>query len=214
MAITVASCFASAGLEPKKAVRWRESLPEGEPGVYVLSLTSEKDASTHALARAPIDIVEIERLMLSRPYLQLDRKQATSRLLARRLSCYWLPAEPILYIGQTSKPLQSRLQEFYRTPIGAKGPHAGGWWVKALTCLSDVYVHYAPTDTFEESERKMLRYFVANAEVPQHVERPHDGMPFANKEWWTETPRRIRRDHGIHHATSNPKLRVSNTQFL
>jgi hypothetical protein len=204
MPITVASCFASAGLAPTKVVPWRESLRERNPGVYVLSLTSEKDASTPAIASAPIDIVEIERLMLSRPHLQLDRKQTTSSLLALRLSCYWLPTEPILYIGQTSKPLQSRLQEFYRTPIGARAPHAGGWWVKALTCLSDVYVHYAPTDTFEESERKMLRYFVANADVPQHAERPHDGMPFANKEWWTETSRRIRRNHGIRHATSNP----------
>jgi hypothetical protein len=173
---------------------------ERDPGVYVLYAPG-----TPLLAKAPIDSVEIERLLTARPYVQIDGSRATSDMLARRLSCFWLPTEPIIYIGQTSKPLQSRLKQFYTTRIGARSPHAGGWWVKTLTCLSEVYVHYAPTNDFEECERRMLRYFVANAQVPKAGERRHDGMPFANQEWWTETNRRIRREHGIRYATSNPK---------
>lgn len=207
MPITVASCFASADLVSKGRVRWDENLPERAPGVYVLSLASEVNSGTPSLAKAPIDVVEIERLLAARPYLQIDGSRATAGLLAQRLGCYWLPTEPILYIGQTSKPLRSRLQQFYTTRIGERSPHAGGWWIKALTCLSDVYVHYAPTKDFKECERRMLRYFQANVEValPELGERRHDGMPFANKEWWTEDNRRILREHGIRYATSNPK---------
>jgi hypothetical protein len=207
MPITVASCFASADLVSKGRVRWDENLLERAPGVYVLSLASEINSITPSLAKAPIDVAKIERLLAVRPYLQIDGSRATASLLAQRLSCYWLPTEPILYIGQTSKPLRSRLQQFYTTRIGERSPHAGGWWVKALTCLSDVYVHYAPTKDFKECERRMLRYFRANAEVPlpRVGDRRHDCMPFANKEWWTEDNRRILREHGIRYATSNPK---------
>jgi hypothetical protein len=154
MPITVASCFASADLVSKGRVRWDENLLERAPGVYVLSLASEINSITPSLAKAPIDVAKIERLLAVRPYLQIDGSRATASLLAQRLSCYWLPTEPILYIGQTSKPLRSRLQQFYTTRIGERSPHAGGWWVKALTCLSDVYVHYAPT--ISEQTQKCL----------------------------------------------------------
>ena len=207
MPISVASSFASAGLVPKGRVRWEEEFSERAPGVYVLSLTPDWDSVSPTLVTAPIDVVQLDRLVAARPYVRVDGSPADSALLGRRIGCFWLPKEPILYIGQTKKPLRSRVGDFYKHSIGDRSPHAGGWWVKALSCLPDVYVHYVPTNDFEACERVMLRHFVANAEVPSVAAgaQRHDGMPFANKEWWTEAGQRIRRNHGIGYATRDPR---------
>lgn len=206
MPISVTSVFASAGLIAEGSVRWGEDLREQAPGVYVLALTQDSGSATSTLPDALIDSASIDRLLAVRPHIEVDGKHASSDGLRRRLSSFWLPSEPVLYIGQTKRPLQSRLREFYATPIGARSPHAGGWWIKALACRSDIHVHFALTQDFKDCERRMLRYFTTNAEVPsaESGADPHDGMPFANKEWWTENGRRIRRTHGIRYDTSNP----------
>lgn len=166
MPTSIASLFASAGLAPKGSVRWMEELPEGKPGVYVLSLTGDTEVVPSTQQTAPIDTIQIDRLIATRRYIQVDREPATSDLLKGRLSSFWLPKESILYIGRTKTPLRSRVGDFYRHTIGDPSPHAGGWWVKMLACLPDVHVHYSPTGNFVEAEETMLRYFIANAELP------------------------------------------------
>ena len=164
MSISIASAFASAGLDPKGSVRWTEELPVRDPGVYVLSLTPDTKSDTPTLGNAPIDIVQLDRLLAARPHIRIDGRPANSALLERRISSFWLPNEPILYIGQTKTPLRHRVKDFYKHSIGDRSPHAGGWWVKALTCLPEVWVHYALTEDFKECERVMLRHFIANAD--------------------------------------------------
>lgn len=51
------------------------------------------------------------------------------------------------------------LMLYYRTPVGAANPHAGGWCLKTLRIPNDLWVHYAPTPDYNEAEDEMLRTF-------------------------------------------------------
>lgn len=50
-----------------------------------------------------------------------------------RLATFWLPDEVVLYIGLAGASVRKRVRQYYRTPLGDKRPHAGGWWLKTLT---------------------------------------------------------------------------------
>jgi len=61
-------------------------------------------------------------------------RRPSADAFAARIASFWLPDEPIVYIGLATS-LRSRVSGFYRTPIGARRPHAGGWLLKTLSIL-------------------------------------------------------------------------------
>jgi len=79
----------------------------------------------------------------------------------------------VVYIGlagrRKNRPVQGevakRVGEYYDTPLGANGPHAGGWPLKALACLANVYVHYAYCDRVNEAENDCIGYFAKHVSV-------------------------------------------------
>ncbi len=74
------------------------------------------------------------------------------------------------------------MRQYYKTPPGAARPHAGGWWLKTLSALGDLHVHFAATADFKNAEENMLRRFAANVSDDSRNHLPADGpiMPFAN----------------------------------
>ena len=58
----------------------------------------------------------------------------TREQLLQRLAGFWFPDEVVVYIGlagpRKNRPVQGevakRVGEYYDTPLGANGPHAGG----------------------------------------------------------------------------------------
>lgn len=62
-----------------------------------------------------------------------------------RFRAFWPGDEVVAYIGLAGTSLRKRVGRYYRTPLGARRPHAGGWWLKTLTVLDDLWVHYAAT---------------------------------------------------------------------
>jgi hypothetical protein len=128
------------------------------------------------------------------------RAHPTGAQIASRIGSYWLADECVLYIGLAGQPLRSRVRQYYRTPVGAAKPHKGGWWLKTLFVLGDLYIHYAATPRFKGAEEEMLRAFAANVSDASRAQWPTGEpiMPFANLrdgDW-------RRREHGIRNATS------------
>lgn len=200
MPVPPASIFAAAGLKAAGHVRWGTPVSETASGLYVVALTDDADSVAGTRAEAPLETRQLERLLLVRPDLQLDDHRPGAADLARRLSAFWLRQETVVYIGLATS-LRSRIGAYCRTPLGASRPHAGGWWLKTLGALDELWVHYAPTPDFKRAERQGLKAFEdgvsAGARAALHdCERV---MPFANLRGWDD---RIKR-HGIASATGD-----------
>lgn len=141
----------------------------------------------------------LAHLLAVRPELRLDGGRLGVDELVDRLSGFWLPDEVVLYIGLAGTSVRKRLHQYYNTSVGAKRPHAGGWWLKTLTVLDDLWVHWAATADSDTSERAMLDGFASGV---SQESRPvmHDRerlAPFANLRVGS---RRVKR-HGITAAT-------------
>jgi hypothetical protein len=217
---TVADIFAAAGTSAAGVARWgtppAPPASRGTPatGLYVVALTDELDSRAGAVAAAPITEAAIEELLAVRPELTLDRAPPTRERLLQRLAGFWFPDEVVVYIGRAggrkSRPAQGevakRVSEYYDTPLGANGPHAGGWPVKTLACLHDLWVHYAYCDQVNEAENDCIGHFAKHVseETRASLYDPVRVMPFANLEFPKGNPK----NHGIRGARA-PKLRRS-----
>jgi len=201
MPLTVADTFAAAGLEPQGPVRWGAPVPETAQGVYSVALTDDARSLDGAFPRAPLDDATLAQLLEVRPELRVSLAHADVDTLANRLNAFWLPDEVVLYIGLAGQPLRTRLRQYYRTALGAKRPHAGGWWLKTLSVLDQLWVYWAATVDYAAAEKAMLRAF-ADA-VPMETRYQlldHEAvMPFANLRGWDD---RIKA-HGITSATGD-----------
>ena len=141
-------------------------------------------------------------LLNARPHLSVDGVRATPSSLAGRLEQFWIPNEPVLYIGLAGSSLRRRIDQYYATKLGARSPHAGGWWLKTLADLGELYVHFAACDDVARRERVMLQTFAA-AVLPEHRSSLFDRertAPFANVEVSKGTYKR----HGFLHYKSDP----------
>ena len=182
MPLPVASVFAAAGLEPAGAVRWGTPVPQNASGIYVVALTDDPRSTTGALPVAPLARAALEHLLSIRPELRLDGVRPSVDALADRLHRFWLPDEVVLYIGLAGTSVRKRVRQYYTTLLGARRPHAGGWWLKTLTVLDELWVHWAATSESDIGERTMLTAFVADVS-PASCAALHDGArvaPFAN----------------------------------
>lgn len=189
----VADLFVHASVPYAGAVRWGAAVPLEGPGVYVVSTTA--DASAEAgLAAPPLDFAAISSLLQTRPEATVDSIAATPALIEARLRAMWPSGEPVVYIGLAGTSTRHRVNQFYRTAVGARAPHAGGWPVKMLESDS-LWVHFGPTDDSAAAESAMIRHFVTH--VPPDAARaltdPTAPLPFAN----LTSPAGRRKAHGF-----------------
>lgn len=206
---SVQEALDAANLEPSGVVPWGTTVPlplsETSPrtGVYVVSLSDDPGRKDAVFNEAPISTEAIEELLAKRPELTLDGSRPSPRALTERLQSFWLPDETIVYIGlageRKTRPakgeVSKRVAEFYATTLGARSPHAGGWPIKTLSCLPEVFVHFAycvgEVDA-EKSSLQRFRQFVSRESLDQ-LRDPARAMPFANLEF----PRGNAKAHGI-----------------
>jgi hypothetical protein len=163
--------------------------------VYVVSLSQDPNANAGLRARAPIDRNSIQQWISRVPTIELDRSEATVEGIIQRLREFWLADESILYIGKAT-PLQSRIKAYYDTPLGNRGPHAGGHWIKTLSILRKTFLHFAEVADCERSEAELLRAFVAGVSRATRQRVGDPPLPFANLEF-REGKRKRRKRHGI-----------------
>jgi hypothetical protein len=195
MQATVADLLAAAGLEPAGSVRWGTRLPASVPGVYLVALDAAPDTRAATLAKAPIDDQRVAELLRVRPELRLDGSRPTVAALVERLAGCWLPDEVVVYIGLAGTSLQRRVGQYYTTPLGARRPHAGGWFLKTLSNLDELTVHYAAAVDPAAAERELLEGFIDGVDGARcdELQDPTCPYPFAN----LVGPTGVRKAHGI-----------------
>jgi hypothetical protein len=194
MPTSVSQLMESAGLIPAGVVRWNSPLPLNEPGVYVVTMTESVDAVETAPV-CPVSVEKVQSLLDVRPELALKSRRPTRDELVSAISSMWLADESILYIGLAGTSVSGRVRAYYRTRIGARKPHAGGWPLKLLTNLEQLWVHYAPCESVADAETTMLRFFMANVSdgARSSVCDPELALPFANLQLTSG----VRKAHGI-----------------
>ncbi|UVJ40562.1 hypothetical protein [Arthrobacter sp. CJ23] len=182
MTISVGELFDKCGLRFDGVARWDEKVPLNEPGIYAIASTSDLNDSIGLMTSYRPSQQAFDLLKATCPSVTIDGRSATTDELADRIGDFWIPQSAILYIGLAGTSVQTRVDQFYRTRIGQRAPHSGGWWLKTLSGLEDLYVHYAAANDPAAMESLMLRTFAAA--VPPSIRRAlhdHDHVaPFAN----------------------------------
>ncbi len=175
-------------------MRWGEGIPETRAGVYAVALSVSGEELT-TLSVAPVSMAAVGELLAVRPELTLDGARPSAGALAERIASFWLPDETIVYIGLAGTSLRRRVRDYYTTPLGARRPHAGGWFIKTLANVNDLLVHFARVNDPRAAENAMLGSFcsrVSEATLAA-LHDPAHPFPFANLEW----PAGVRKAHGI-----------------
>jgi hypothetical protein len=175
-------------------------------GIYVVALTEDPSSLEATLSRAPISGSAVDELLSVRPELTLDGSRPEPQELAARLGTFWFRDEVVLYIGlagqRRTRPvggeLSKRVREYYETRLGARGPHAGGWPLKTLSCLDELYVHYAYCGDVDRTEAACIARFAeqVSRQARASLRDPVRVMPFANLEF----PKGSAKRHGIRGA--------------
>ncbi len=208
MPTSVAEAFSAAGLVRGGVLKWGTKPPELTPGVYIVSLTDSLDGFDGALVRAPLERAVFEDWLQICPGLTLDAAKPTVEQLMDRVGRFWLPDEVILYIGLATS-LSMRLGQYYTTPIGARRPHSGGYFLKLLSNLQELWVHNARTTDPDNAEDAMLRRFTTavSEESKGVLLDPDHPFPFANLEW----PPGVRKAHGLRGTREAPTTSATQT---
>ncbi|MGI8686002.1 MAG: hypothetical protein ACR2MO_13100 [Acidimicrobiales bacterium] len=132
----------------------------------------------------------------------------TPESLASHLGRWWLPTS-VLYVGLTTQPLKDRVVQYYRTPLGAQKPHAGGNWIQTIEpeVLDASWVHLAELrgvgldqlkKRVEDAEEAALVSFLADGDRLRQEGHPEPGLvlPFANLQV-IRAGRKTKREHAI-----------------
>ena len=176
-------------------MRWGDPVPVTSPGVYLVALTDNLESTEESRPRCPLSLEAVQALLDARAELRMDGNRPGADALAERIASFWLPDEAVLYVGLAGTSLASRVDQYYKTPLGARRPHAGGYFLKLLSVLPDLHVHYAPTSDSSSAEDRMLSMFCSNVsdDTKAVLRDPAHPFPFANLEW----PAGTRKSHGL-----------------
>jgi len=203
MPSTIQDLLNQCGLKHGGSVRWGSQISEFNSGVYIISLNKSPIGINGTLEKAPVDKKVCSHWLEICPQLQMDGIRPTVQQLMDRLNDFWLPDEVVLYIGKATT-LSSRIRQYYKTPVGAPWPHSGGYFLKLLSNLDELWVHYAISNQPEKIESQMIQFFTENVskQTKHQLRDPYRPFPFANLEW----PRGTRKAHGLT-GTRNRKTR-------
>jgi len=193
--MSVEKLFHSCGLHLGGAVPWNERVSLEGPGVYAVASTADINDSVGSLPRYRYNPAALERLFEVCPDIRVDGSKATKEDLAARLDRFWITDAPILYIGRAGSSIQQRTSQFYKTQLGHRSPHSGGWWLKTLAGLDELYVHYAATGNPRAMEARLIDAFAESIPIQIRAELhdPERIAPFAN----VEVRPGLRKRHGM-----------------
>jgi hypothetical protein len=183
---TVNALFRITDLASTRVTPWGVKPSCKEKGIYIVALTDDPDSLDGAIASLPASHEAINNWMVECPALKVDYAPATLETIITRLSRYWLPNEVALYVGKTNAQggLHGHIGEFYQHKLGRKSPHKGGQWIKSLSIISKLYVHYSSCPDPITAESAMIGHFCKKD--------PNGPFPFANLEWRVPEKRYLR----------------------
>jgi len=202
MPTTVSKLFKNADLSFSGPVPWAQPVSNDNPGVYVVSTTNDPKKHLGIHTKPTISAEIVYKWVHEVTSIELDRVASPNpKDIVNRLAEFWLPDESILYIGMTTAKLEKRINDYYRTPLGAKKPHAGGHWLKTLSNLSSLYVYHASCENPKSKKDQLLGFFVSNISkyTKSLLSDSVHPFPFANLEY----PQGNRKKHGIGRSTAS-----------
>jgi hypothetical protein len=196
---SVESLLSEVGISEIGVVRWGTAVPLDAPGIYVVALTNDPSRTNTTLPWAPIGDMELTELLEVCDELRIDGQRPDTDELRGRISSFWLGDQTVLYAGKANSSVRRRVDEYYRTPLGARSPHAGGWFLKTLGILDELFVHFGSSRDPEATERHLLEAFIASIppEIRDGLPDPDPPLPFAN----LRLPGNGAKGHGITGAT-------------
>lgn len=196
MPTSVAKITSKFNVEVTKSVKWGNSIDERAHGIYIVSTSPKLEYIELEEKPASFNENQVELWQAIASDIKLNGIHPTSVDLMNQLKGFWLPDETILYIGKAEKQsLSTRIRQYYSHKVGRKSPHKGGYWLKLLSILDDLYVHVIPTNDSVQIEERMLQYFMDHVSE-QSKEKLIDNnlcLPFAN----LQLRARIVKNHGL-----------------
>ena len=183
-----AELIRSIGLLADGPAPWGRPIAAQGPGVYVVEMPSPPDS-------APLELATVGKWLERATDLRLDGRRPTSRELRDRLASFWLPGQPVLFVGSSAGSVGGRVLALERTIPGARRPFAAGVWLNLLQGLDRCRIWWASTDAPDEYEDALLDAFAgtlspgAAAATPQ----PDLVMPWGV----LRRPTGERRAHGL-----------------
>jgi transcription elongation factor GreA len=134
------------------------------------------------LPAAPLELTRIGKWLERLEDLRLDGGRPTSKGLAARLAAFWLPSEPVLYVGSSENSVSRRVAALLATPLGDRRPHSGGHWLHALRMPAGTRIWWSATPAVEEYEDALLTAFAAGVgdAARAALHDPDTVLPFAN----------------------------------
>ena len=172
---TASGLLRAVGLLPDGPVVWGRPLPPVGAGVFVVELAAARPA-------APLELSRIGKWLERVEGLRLDGQRPTSRALAARLAAFWLPSEPVLYVGSTGTSVSRRVTSIIATSLGDRRPNSGAHWLHALAMPPGTRVWWTATQAVEEYEDALFSAFADGvAEVERaNLRDPVTVLPWAN----------------------------------
>jgi transcription elongation factor GreA len=149
-----AELIRSVGLLADGPAPWGRPIAAQGPGVYVVELPSPPD-------HAPLELATVGKWLERSTELRLDGRRPTSRELRDRLASFWLPGQPVLFVGSSAGSVGGRVLALERTLPGARRPFAAGVWLNLLQGLDRARIWWASTDAPDEYEDALLDAFAA-----------------------------------------------------
>lgn len=200
MPLSVTDLITQTGLsvDGLETVRWGYKPTSSKVGIYIVSTAQNPTINSNLFASIPIDNNILEFWLNKVTGLQVDSNiSPTVSQLRDRLNQFWFPDENILYIGQTesSKGIKGRVGQYYKTELGERKPHAGGHWIKTLSILNELFIHYFPDNTPIQTEKNLLQTFIkqVSEQTLANLRDRNLPIPFAN----LELEKGSRKNHGI-----------------
>ncbi len=204
MPVTVKEIFNKVGLEPSVPLKWRNAISIKGNGVYIISSSSNSTMNTGITSSCKVNEEVFKKWKSFSP--ELNKKNlSTIKPIQTEINKFWKPKENILYIGESSSEtngLAKRVNQFYIHQVGWKGPHTGGYWLKLLSQLEELYVYYAVCDHPRDTEFKMLLHFIEQCTGKSFYDLQELGkhLPFANMKV------DFQKKHSISKAVSKTKI--------
>jgi transcription elongation factor GreA len=169
------SLLRAVGLLADGPVVWGRPIPASGRGVFVIELPAPRPT-------APIELTKVGKWIERVEGLRLDGAHPSSKALVARLAAFWLPSQPILYVGATDASIAQRVVAIERTVLGDRRPNHAAHWLKALRSLDGFRVWWALTDATEEYEDALLTAFGEGVPAAEVAALPDASvvLPWAN----------------------------------